>query len=315
MALRERRRDVKPRIQAETTLPSRWRGRWEGRVAPYFYVLPALTFFTLFLAFPVGFAFWLSLHSWDGLTSLSQAPYVGFSNFTEAFHDPIFWQSFRDTVLFTVATTAFQMAVAFLLAFTLWFFKLRFASLLRAIYFFPAVLSMVFVGLLWRQLLTGGGAIDTLAGHIGLHVQWLADPSVVMWVVIWVTNWQWTGWSMILFLAGMVGIPNDIVEAAKIDGASSFRVLRTIAVPLLRPVTALVMLLNVIGGFQVFDTIYVMTGGGPAHASEVLGTYAYWLGFAQFGPGELGYAATIAVLMVAVLFVFSYMRIRMARLV
>jgi len=175
---------------------------------------------------------------------------------------------------------------------------------------------MVMVGLTWRQMLNPGGPLDGLFNGLGLgNIDWLGQPNLVMWVVIWVSSWQWSGWTMVLMLAGMMGIPNELVEASKIDGAGSFGIARTIVLPLIGHVTGLALLLNVIGGFQVFDTIYVLTGGGPNHASEVLGTYSYWEAFGNYGPGELGYAAAMAVVMVIVLFAFSYTRIRMSRLV
>jgi ABC-type sugar transport system permease subunit len=120
---------------------------------------------------------------------------------------------------------------------------------------------------------------------------------------------------MILFTAGMVALPADLIEAALLDGASSFVVMKSVVMPMIRHVIALVLLLNVVGGFQVFDTIYVMTGGGPDHASDTLGTYAWWLAFSPSGPGALGYSAAIAVMMVLVLFVFSFFRVRASRLV
>lgn len=281
-----------------------------GRLGPYLYVLPAFTIFGLFLAFPVGFAVWLAFHQWNGFLPLAKAPSVGFSNFKELGTDPVFREALKNTALFTVVSTAAQMAIAFLLAFALWFYKMRFSKFLRALYFFPTILSMVMVGLTWRQLLDQGGPVNSL-----FHADWLGSPNLVLWTIIWVSTWQWSGWTMILYLAGMVGIPNEVIEAAKLDGASSFSILRTIVFPMVRHVTALALLLNVIGGFQVFDTIYVMTGGGPNHASEVLGTYSFWEAFSAYGPGQLGYAAAIAVAMVVVLFVFSFARVRLSRLV
>jgi ABC-type sugar transport system permease subunit len=299
-----------------TTSPASPLVRTARRLSPYLYVTPAGAVFLLFLAFPVGFAFWLSFHAWNGFVPLSDAPPVGLGNFTGIGHDEIFRQALFNTVLFTVASTLIQMAIAFLLAFTLWYYKLRFSTALRALYFFPTVLSMVMVGIAWRELLSVGGPVDDLLGVFGVeHVSWLSNGSLVMWVIVWVSTWQWSGWTMVLYLAGMLGIPSELVEAAKLDGATSFDVLRTLVVPMVRYVTGLALLVNVIGGFQVFDTIYVLTGGGPNHASEVLGTYSYWQAFSAVGPGELGYAATIAVIMVVVLFVFSYARVRMSRLV
>lgn len=280
------------------------------------YVLPAVGIFGLFIAFPFGFAVWLSFRSWNGFDPISTAPFVGLANYRQAVSDPVFHRALFDTALFTVVSTAAQMVIAFVLAFTLWYFKLRFARVLRALYFFPAVLSMVVVGIAWRQLLSVGGPIDQ--GLKGLHVgvvPWLGGTGLVMWVIIWVSTWQWSGWTMILYLAGMVGLPAEMIEAAHLDGAGSFVTMRRVVAPMLRHVTALALLLNVVGGFQVFDTIYVMTGGGPDHASETLGTYSWWVAFSSYGPGELGYAATIAVIMIAVLFVFSYFRVRVSRLV
>ena len=289
-----------------------------GRRNPvaYLYVLPAVAIFALFIAFPVGFAGWLSFHSWNGFTSLGDAPDVGFSNYRLAGSDPIFHQALTNTITYTIAATAAQMVIAFILAFTLWHYRPRFATALRALYFFPAVLSMVVIGLVWRQLLAPNGPVDLFVQHLGLpSVDWLGSPSLVLWVIVWVSTWQWSGWTMILYLAGMVGIPGEIVEAAKIDGAASWAVLRHIVVPSIRHVTALALLLNVVGAFQVFTTIYVMTGGGPNHASETLGTYSWWVAFSSYGPEQLGYAATIAMVMVVVLFVFSLIRVRLSRLV
>lgn len=286
------------------------------KASSYLYVLPTLVVFGMFIAFPFGFAVWLSLRSWNGFSSLSSAPSVGFANYRQAFGDPVFHRALFDTVLFTVVSTIVQMLIAFVLAFTLWYFKPRFARALRALYFFPAVLSMIVVGLAWSQLLSQGGPIDVAltAGHMPIP-NWLGSTTLVMWVIIWVSTWQWSGWTMILYLAGMVGLPQDVMEAARIDGAGSFTMMRSVVAPMLRHVTALALLLNVVGGFQVFDTIYVMTGGGPDHASETLGTYSWWVAFSSYGPGQLGYAASIAVIMICALFVFSYFRTRVSRLV
>ena len=282
----------------------------------YLYVAPALIVFCLFLAFPVGFATWLAFHEWTGLTAISAAPWVGLSNFRGLWSDVLFRQALWHTVLFAVASTILQMGIAFLLAFTLWYYRLRFSGFLRAFFFFPTVISMVFVGLTWQQLLTFGGPIDGLFKALGVgHIDWLSNPNVVMWVVVWVSNVAVVRLDDGALPGGDDGPSSELVEAAKIDGAGDFAIARRVVFPLLRYVTALALLLNVIGGFQVFDTIYVLTGGGPNHASEVLGTYSYWEAFSGFGPGELGYASAMAVVMIIVLFVFAYVRIRMARLV
>jgi ABC-type sugar transport system permease subunit len=274
------------------------------------------TFLLLFLAFPVAFSLWLSFRQWNGFTPLDQAPFIGLANFIALTRDKIFQEALTNTVLFAVASTIVQIAIAFILAFTLWYYKLRFGTVLRALFFFPTVISMVFVGLTWQQLLTVGGPVDAFVRSFGAgRIAWLSDPDLVMWTVVWVASWQWAGWTMVLFLAGMMGQPRDLIEAAQIDGAGSFSIAAFVVIPMQRPVFALAALLNVIGGFQVFDTIYVLTGGGPNHASEVLGTYTYWQAFSAYGPGQLGYASAISIVMVVVLFAFAYIRVRMSRLV
>jgi ABC-type sugar transport system permease subunit len=272
--------------------------------------------FLLFLAFPVAFSLWLSFRQWNGFTPLDQAPFIGLANFIALTRDKIFQEALTNTVLFAVASTIVQIAIAFILAFTLWYYKLRFGTVLRALFFFPTVISMVFVGLTWQQLLTVGGPVDAFVRSFGAgRIAWLSDPDLVMWTVVWVASWQWAGWTLVLFLAGMMGQPRVLIEAAQIDGAGSFSIAAFVVIPMQRPVFALAALLNVIGGFQVFDTIYVLTGGGPNHASEVLGTYTYWQAFSAYGPGQLGYASAISIVMVVVLFAFAYIRVRMSRLV
>jgi ABC-type sugar transport system permease subunit len=287
-----------------------------GSFAGYAFVAPAMAMFLLFLAFPIGFSVWLSFHDWNGFTPIARATFVGLENFRALLEDAIFGTALRNTVVFAIASTTIQMVVAFLLAYTLWYYKLRFSTFFRALFFFPTVISMVFVGLTWQQLLAVGGPVDNLIATFGVsHISWLANSDLVLWVVVWVSSWQWSGWTMVLFLAGMIGQDRELVEAAQLDGAGSFAIATRIVLPGQRHVIALALLLNIVGGFQVFDTIYVLTGGGPDHASEVLGTYTYWVAFSAYGPGALGYASAVSVVMIAVLFVFAYFRVRMSRLV
>ena len=129
-----------------------------GGLIAYVFVGPAMAMFLLFLAFPVGFSLWLSFRQWNGFTPLDQAPFVGLANFAALGRDRVFQEAILNTALFAVASTAVQIAVAFILAFTLWYYRLRFATFLRALFFFPTVISMVFVGLTWQQLLDRGWA-------------------------------------------------------------------------------------------------------------------------------------------------------------
>jgi len=296
-------------------------GYWQrigSIVSPYFYIAPALIFFALFLAFPVYFAVKLSFYDWNGLSGLNSMKFIGLNNYKELIRDQLFWLSLKNTALFSIVTTVVQMAFSFILAFALWYFPMPINKPLRAIIFFPGVVSIVILGLTWRELLSSSGLINGLISTIlgkNTPIQWLGNPKLVMWTVMAVDTWIFTGTNMILWLAGLLAISSDLIDAARIDGANLRQLISYIVVPLLKPVTSLSLILNFIGGFQTFAIVYVMTRGGPAHLSEVLTTYVFWNAFYSAGPQRFGYASTIATFMVVVLLIFSYIRVRMSKII
>lgn len=284
---------------------------------PYLYVLPALVLFGLFLAFPVYTAIDLSLRDWSGFSALGSARFIGLANFGDLLNDELFWLSLKNTVVFTIVTTVAQMAIGFVLAFALWYYSLPFAKSLRALIFFPSLVSMVIIGLIWREILsTDGLANNFLSLILGerIRVLWFGNARLVLWTIIWIDTFTYAGWSMVLWLAGMMDIPKEQMDAARIDGAGVSQLLRYVVLPGTEHVASLSLLLNLIGGFQAFAVVYVTTRGGPAHLSEVLSTYVFYNAFYQTGPQRVGYASAIATLMVLVLLVFSYVRIRQSKL-
>jgi raffinose/stachyose/melibiose transport system permease protein len=276
----------------------------------YLLVAPALAVFAIFFLYPVVSAVELSFKDWNGLTPLGDATWVGLDNYSRLLEDEVFREALGNTLIFAAVTTVIQTTIAFWLAFALWHFQPPSASFQRVVIFFPTVLSMVLVGLVWQQLLAGDGPVNRLLGD---NVAWLGDPDLALWVIAWLSAWQWTGWSMMLFLAGMVGVRRSLVEAAQIDGARDFRVAVNIVLPALRPVAGLVLLLNVIGAVQAFDTIWVTTRGGPNHATETLTTYAQYTAFDAQGPGDLGYASAIAAVTIVVLMLVAATQLRSGR--
>jgi len=293
--------------------------RWDrifSVISPYIYVAPALIFFALFFAYPVYFGVKLSFHDWNGLTSINAMKYIGLGNYKELLTDPLFWRSFKNTVVFTVFTTILQMSFSFILAFSLWYFPLRFNRALRSIIFVPGIISMVILGLVWRELLSTEGMVNgTLSAITGSRVliQWLGTPKIVLWTIILVDTWIFTGTNMILWLAGLLAIPSDLIDAAKIDGANVRQLVTYVVIPEIGHVTSLSLLLNIIGGFQAFAIVYVLTRGGPAHYSDLLTTYVFWIAFFSDGPQRFGYASAISVVMIVILLVFSYVRINMSK--
>lgn len=276
----------------------------------YLLIAPALALFTVFFLYPVVNAVQLSFRDWDGLVPIGDAQWIGLGNYSELLGDEIFRKALLNTVIFAAATTAVQTGLAFALAYALWYFVSRWATTQRLIIFFPTVLSMVLVGLVWQQILAADGPVNAL---LGTDVAWFSDRHIALLTIIWIASWQWTGWSMMLYLAGMLGVSRDLVEAAQIDGAGDARIAWSIVRPVVRPVTALVILLNLIGAVQTFDTIWVTTRGGPNHATETLTTYAQYVAFDAQGPGAFGYASAIATVVIVLLMAAAALRIRSGR--
>ena len=261
----------------------------------YLFILPTVLFFLAFVAYPFFQAIGISLTTWHGF---DKQIFVGLKNFKSLFSDPLFWLSLKNTLIFTLITTGLQTILPLLIA-VLLIARWRGEVVVRTIMFLPVIISMVVVGLLWHMIYDGNfGVLNNALTFLGLgsltHA-WLADPHTVMGSIIIVSLWASLGFYVVIFFAGLQGIPVELYEVASIDGANTWQKLTHITVPLLWPVTTVVMILNIIGGIKVFDVIYVMSSGGPDHASEVLGTYLYATAFSnQAGDiASLGYAAAI----------------------
>lgn len=285
-------------------------------IYPYLYVLPALCFFLVFLVYPYLFAIDLSLHSWTGLTALSNWSWVGLANYVNMLSDPYLGLVLKNTAIYGAGVTLVQNVLAFVLAFGL--FQLtagRMAGVLRTLFFYPAIISQVMVGLAWADILRRDGFLNTILGVIlgqPVTLSWFGDPNLALWAIMAVAVWQGAGWTMVLYLAGLSGVSRDVLDAAAMDGAGSLALLRHVMLGILRPVISLAILFNVIGNFQTFALIYATTQGGPLHATDVIGTYAYWLAFDLNGPQDMGYAATLSVLMTTLLFAYTILRVRAA---
>ena len=261
----------------------------------YLFVLPALAFFLLFIAYPVVRSIYLSLTEWPGF---GPTTFTGLANYTRLLQDPVFLTALRVTLTYTVVATILQTAVPMAIAILLkagWHGGVIFRTLL----FVPAVVSLTVSGIVWDLVLSPqGGPLDLLLSGIGLKslsLAWLSDTATALPAILLVSLWQATGVYMLIFYAGLQGIDETLYESARIDGANRWQEVRHLTVPLLRPMIGVVVTLNVIHGLKVFDLMFVMTGGGPDHATETLATYLYGLSFgsATGGLPEFGYSAAI----------------------
>ncbi len=273
---------------------------WQRNGIAYLFILPAFTFFILFIVYPLADGLTLSLFRWDGL---GERQFVGLNNFIGLFEAPNFYRAVKNTVLFTVVTTVAKIVLGFLLATTL-HFEVPGWKIFRAIFYLNVILPMTAVGVLWGAILNPhSGPLAAGLGLFGLELpSLLGNPKLVMWVLSLIDIWKYSGFPMIFLYAAMEGIPHDLYEAAVLDGCSQFQRLLYVTLPLTMPVLLTITLLQTIFSFQVFDIVFTMTKGGPGYASEVLTHYLYQEGFWFL---RFGSASATAVLLLLVILVFS----------
>lgn len=286
--------------------PGAAESRGDGRLAAVF-IAPALLGFVVFLLWPTLRGIYLSFTRFNLLTP---AEWVGFDNYVRMAHDPIFWSSLRVTVVYVVINIGVQTVSALAIAVLLQ--RLTQSALLRGIVLTPYLMSNVVAGIVWLWILdTQLGVGNEIVAALGLdRVPFLADETWAIPTIALINVWRHVGYTALLLFAGLQAIPNDMYEAAKVDGASEWRMFWRITMPLLRPVLAVVLIMTVIGSFQVFDTVAVTTRGGPADATNVLQYYIYGAAFGRF---QFGYASAMSVALLVVLSAITFVQYRLTR--
>nr|WP_322479782.1 sugar ABC transporter permease [Nesterenkonia sp. HG001] len=282
-------------------------GRRDDTRLALMFILPAAIGLVVFYFWPLVRGIWLSFTSWDILTP---ARFVGLANYQEMIGDPVFWNAVRVTLIYVVINIGVQTVVALLLAVLMQ--RLSRSILLRSLVLTPFLVSnvvaaLVFLWILDFQLGIGNQFLDWLGvGRVGFFTTeaWVI-PTIAL-----VNVWRHMGYTALLLFAGLQAIPSNLYEAARVDGASELRQFFTITVPLLRPILGLVLIISVIGSFQVFDTVAVTTNGGPVDSSRVLQLYIYDNAFGQF---NFGYAAALSVALLVILLVVTVLQYRVTR--
>ena len=285
---------------------------WQSaRLTPYLWVLPAVALFVVFRLYPLAFGVYLSLNEWDGVSPMV---FRGLENYRQAlFEDAVFWLALLHNVVFAVGTVVGKNVIAIVLA-VLLNADLRGRTFFRTTLFMPVVMSFVVVGLLWGWIFNYQfGLVNNLLAGVGLggwRTDWLGDPRLALFSLIGVDVWKWYGFHMVIYLAGLQAIPAVLYEAAIIDGASAWQQFWRLTLPLLRPIVVVNVTLALMGAFNVFDLIYVMTQGGPANATNVVMIHAYLQGFKFY---TMGYASAIACVLMVIVIVVSGLQIRLLR--
>jgi len=257
-------------------------------------VAPAVVLVVTFFLFPLGSAVYYSLTSWDGAPG--SAPFIGLANYTEMLGDAEMWHALSNNVIWVVIGTVAPLVIGLVLAVLLWS-GARGAVLYRLLYFFPRVLPGVVIGIVWGWIYDPiNGWLNRMLEAVGLGALtrgWLGDANVALYAVLFAAIWATFGFVVVIFLAALQNVDIELVDAARLDGANAVQRLWHVILPQITPVFLMVTTLTLVGGISVFDIVFIMTGGGPGNATEVLGIYSFETAFQL---NRVGYGTTLALL-------------------
>lgn len=304
-----------------TALPAGGAARPAGREAPrrsrtvrrgwqaWLFAGPSLAIILVFIAFPIVQSFWFSLHDWK--IGATEQKWLGLANYERLFGDPLFWNAFRVTLVFAVVSVVLQLVLGYAAASALQREGLL-TRMVRSVFFFPTIVALATIGLVWRFLLDPSiGLVAGITTSFGLPaIGWLQDPALALPTVIFVSVWKNVGFTMVILLAGLKGVPAHLYEAARLDGARGLQLTRYVTLPSIRPTLLFTTMILTINSFQVFDLVYVMTKGGPLFSTDTLVTMMFREGFENF---DFGYASAIAWVLFAVIMVLSAIQLRVFR--
>lgn len=283
-------------------------GRMREEWSAYAMLSPGLLLFAVFVVFSISFSIYISFHRWDILNPAK--PYVGLDNYRQLANDDGFHKAVYNTFVYTIFAVPLTMLGGLILALLL-NQSIRARGLFRTIFFLPVITPLVVSALIWKWVYNGDyGLANYYLQKIGLidsPLLWLADPDLAMPSVIIMNIWRGVGFAMVIYLAGLQAIPEEYYEAAKVDGAGVWHRLRHITVPLLAPTSFFLLVIGIIGAFQIFTEVFIMTGGGPLQATTTMVYYVWTYGFQLF---QMGYATAIAYALFAIIFVFTCIQVR-----
>ncbi len=278
----------------------------KAKLTPYLFLIVPLLIYLVWVIGPTLYTFYLSLTNWDGL---SKPEFIGLQNYEKLFRDPVFYISLKNNLKWIVSFITIPVVAGLALAMALnqsipgeKFFKASFYS--------PMVLSLVVSGLIWSWMYhPANGLINSVFRNLGLDSWakgWLSDKDLVMWAIIVVAVWRQVGYVMVLYLAGLAGVDPALVDASKIDGCNAWNTFRHVILPLLTPVTVIVVVVSIIDSLRAFDLVSVMTRGGPYNSSSVLANFMYIEAFNNY---KMGYGAAISVVLflISLIFIVFYL--------
>lgn len=306
---------------ADVTLPL---ARASRRLLPrralwaYLFVSPAILALLLFAVGPILFTLWVSVHNWNIIEPISQMPFVGLENYRYLLiKDAVFRRGLRNTFVFTICGVGANTVLGLLFALLL-NTRLRARVFWRTLFFLPIVTAPLALGMMWAVLLNKNyGLVNNLLGLLGIPLQpFLSSPDQALACIIGIAVYQYVGYYIIIYLAGLQGIPGEYYDAAAVDGANRWQTFWHITLPLLRPVLLFIVVTNTIGALQVFDIVFAATtgvagetsGGGPANSTMVVVLHMYNTAFKFF---RMGRATAMAVILFVIIFVITLIQLRL----
>jgi multiple sugar transport system permease protein len=307
---------AEPRTRPPAAEPARSRRslgrRARSHLTAYLFLAPGFALFLLLIIYPMIKAFQMSFYDWNVIAGAT-SEFTGWTNYQKAYHDPVFWHGLINSAFYMAVTVPPQIALGLWVA-TLLNNKAPGRALFRVLYYLPVVTSWVVVSLLFQYLFADSGLVNWMlhdVTHVTSHrISWLSGHWSAMVAISALGVWKGIGWSMMIFLAALQGVSKELLESAEVDGAGRWQRFRAVTLPAIWPAAAFVTVMLVIGGFNVFISVLLMTNGGPADSTQVLLTYMYKQAFTYL---NFGYGAAIAVLLTIGVFVLSAVQLRAFR--
>ena len=280
----------------------------KSNIKDIFYILPSFIFITVFFFYPIGYIFGISFLEWNGISQ--NKSFIGLDNYKNFFTDPIAMKSLGNQILWGIITILSQMFLGLTMAILLRS-QAKFKIFYKLIFFLPNIISVAVVAYVFNKIYDNNfGELNYFLDSIKLNFlqhPWLGDPDTALYCLMIANIWQWTGFSFLLYHAGMTQINEELYESARIDGANIFNIIRNIVIPLLKPTHIALLILGVIGTLKTFDIIYLTTRGGPARSTEFLSTYIFQKGILEF---KASYASTMALMIVLIALVITVLQVK-----
>lgn len=286
--------------------------KFEKTINKFVFIFPSFLIVTLFITYPFLSGLNLAFSDWNGMSK--NIHYIGLDNFKEIFTDSVFYLALKNTIIFTVLVTVIQHIISLSIAVFI-DKQMKGAEFYKTILFIPALLSTVIIGLVFSTILSPiNGTLNSFLAAIGFdslsNTDWLGNPNISLYAVIFTNIWQYIGYSMVIYLAGLQAVSSEIIEASKIDGANSWQVFRHIEFPSIAPSFTINTVLSVVGCLKAFEIIFVMTGGGPGNATELIGTYIYNRGFTG---SRFGYGTAVSLVLFIFIVAVSFIQVKVLR--